>query len=150
MDFPARIDHDLKEAMKAKQTERLSVLRMLKSALVQVSLEAGRAQAPLSDEAALAVVRKEMKKRQDSIESFQKGGRPELAEKEAAEAEILAAYLPEPLSEAELAALVRESIAETGAASKAGMGAVIRLTNTKAAGRADGRAISSEAARQLS
>lgn len=150
MDFPARIDHDLKEAMKAKQTERLSVLRMLKSALVQVSLEAGRGQAPLSDEAALAVVRKEMKKRQDSVESFQKGGRPELAEKEAAEAEILAAYLPEPLSEAELAALVRESIAETGAASKAGMGAVIRLTNTKAAGRADGRAISSEAARQLS
>ncbi|MEO8352439.1 MAG: GatB/YqeY domain-containing protein [Chthoniobacteraceae bacterium] len=150
MDFLARIDHDLKEAMKAKQAGKLSVLRMLKSALVQVSLEPGRADAPLSGEEALAVVRKEMKKRQDAIEGFQKGGRPELAEKEKGEAEILGSYLPEPLSEAELAALVRESIRETGATSKAQMGAVIKLTVAKSEGRADGRAISTEAAKQLS
>ncbi len=150
MDFLARIDHDLKEAMKAKQAGKLSVLRMLKSALVQMSLEPGRAETPLSNEEALAVVRKEMKKRQDAIESFQKGGRPELAEKEKGEAEILGTYLPKPLSDAELAALVRESIREAGATSKAQMGAVIRLTVSKSEGRADGRAISTEAAKQLS
>jgi uncharacterized protein YqeY len=82
LDFQSRIDQDLKEAMKARETDRLNVIRMLKSALKMASIEQGGADARLDDAAALAVVRKELKKRQDSIEQFTKGGRPELAEKE--------------------------------------------------------------------
>ena len=142
MDFQARIDNDLKEAMKAKQADRLNVIRMLKSALKLASIEQGGADARLDEPAALAIVRKELKKRQDSIEQFTKGNRPELAEKERAEAVMLEAYLPQGLSADELAALVRESIAEAGATSKAQMGAVMKIAVAKAAGRADGRALS--------
>src|SRR3954454_14912696 len=119
MDFQTRIDNDLKDAMKAREAERLGVLRMLKSALKMASIEQGGAEARLDDAAALAVVRKELKKRQDAIEGFEKGNRPELAAKEKSEAEILQAYLPQALSPAELAALVETSIAEVGATSKA-------------------------------
>jgi len=142
MNFQERIDADLKEAMKARQAERLGVIRMLKSALKNVAIEKGGLHFVLDDATALGVVRKEMKKRQDSIESFEKGGRPELAAKEKAEAEILAAYLPQPLSEEELAALVAACIAETGATSKKDMGAVMKLANERAAGHVDGRALS--------
>ena len=149
MDFQARIDNDLKEAMKAKQTGRLAVVRMLKSALKNAAIEQGGAEARLDQGAALAVVRKEMKKRQDAIESYQKGGRPELAAKEESEAAILAAYLPKPLSESELGMLVGECIQETGATSKAQTGTVMKLAMERSAGRADGRAISAEVSRQL-
>ena len=142
MNFQERIDHDLKEAMMARQAERLGVIRMLKSALKNVAIEKGGLHCVLDDATALGVVRKEMKKRQDSIESFEKGNRPELAAREKAEAEILAAYLPQPLSAEELAALVAACLAETGATSKAQMGAVMKLANERAAGRADGRALS--------
>jgi hypothetical protein len=142
MDFQARIDNDIKDAMKAKQAERLGVLRMLKSALKMASIEKGGAEARLDDAAALAIVRKEMKKRQDSIDQFTKGNRLDLAEKEKAEATILEAYLPQPLSAEELGALVRECIAEAGATSKAQMGAVMKLAAAKSAGRADGKALS--------
>jgi uncharacterized protein len=142
MDFQARIDNDLKEAMKAKQADRLNVIRMLKSALKLASIEQGGADARLDEPAALAIVRKELKKRQDSIEQFTKGNRPELAEKERAEAAMLEAYLPQGLSDEELATLVREAIAEAGATSKAQMGAVMKIAVAKAAGRADGRALS--------
>jgi uncharacterized protein len=142
MDFQARVDHDLKEAMKAKQVERLSVLRMLKSALLVVATEPGRGDARLDEPTALAIVRKELKKRQDSIESFTKGGRPELAAKEQAEAGILAGYLPQGFSTDELNALVQECLTESGATSKAQMGAVMKLAVARAAGRADGKALS--------
>jgi uncharacterized protein YqeY len=134
MDFQSRIDQDLKEAMKARETDRLNVIRMLKSALKMASIEQGGADARLDDAAALAVVRKELKKRQDSIEQFTKGGRPELAEKEKLEAGVLQAYLPQPLTEPELREIVRESIAEVGATSKAQMGAVMKVAQTKSAG----------------
>ena len=142
MDFQARIDQDLKEAMKAREAERLGVLRMLKSALKMASIEQGGAEARLDDAAALAVVRKEMKKRQDSIDGFEKGNRPDLAAKEKAEAEILQQYLPQPLSPDELQALVATVIAELGATSKAQMGQVMKAATERAAGRADGRALS--------
>lgn len=142
MNFQEQIDQDLKEAMKAKQAERLGVIRMLKSALKNAAIEKGGIHFILEDSAALAVVRKELKKRQDSIESFEKGGRPDLAAKEKAEAEILAAYLPAALSAEETSALVRSVIAETGATSKTQMGAVMKLATERAAGRADGRALS--------
>ena len=149
MDFQTRIDEDLKEAMKARQAERLSVLRMLKSALKNAAIENGGAAARLDETAALAVVRKEMKKRQDAIEEFEKAGRAELAAKEKAEAEILQNYLPQPLSAEELQALVAACIAEAGATSRAQMGAVMKLATERAAGRADGRALSAAVAAQL-
>ncbi|HEX8297469.1 MAG TPA: GatB/YqeY domain-containing protein [Chthoniobacteraceae bacterium] len=142
MSFQARIDQDLKEAMKAREAERLGVIRMLKSALKNAAIEKGGVDFVLDDSAALAVVRKELKKRQDSVESFEKGGRPELAARERSESAILAAYLPQALSAEELAALVAAVIAETGATSKKEMGAVMKLANELAAGRADGRALS--------
>jgi uncharacterized protein YqeY len=149
MSFQAQIDQDLKEAMKARQTERLAVIRMLKSALKHASIEKGGMDYVLDDASALAVVRKELKKRQDSIEGFEKGNRPELAAKEKSEAEILAAYLPQPLSPEETAALVTGVIAELGATSKAQMGAVMKLATERAAGRADGRTLSTAVAAQL-
>jgi uncharacterized protein len=150
MDFQARIDQDLKEAMKARQTERLNVIRMLKSSLKLASIEQGGAEARLDDAAALAVVRKELKKRQDSVEQFTKGGRPELAEKEKAEAAVLERYLPQPLTTDELNALVRECITETGATSKAQMGAVMKCAQARAQGRADGKALSAAVSSALS
>jgi uncharacterized protein YqeY len=142
MSFQARIDNDIKEAMKARAAERLGVLRMLKASLKNVAIEKGGITFELSDADATAVVRRELKKRQDSIESFTKGGRPELAAKETSEAAVLAAYLPQALSAEELEQLVKDCIAETGATSKAQMGAVMKLAGEKAAGRADGRALS--------
>jgi uncharacterized protein YqeY len=150
MDFLNRIDTDLKEAMKARQTDRLNVLRMLKSSLKNVAIEQGGADIPLDEATAAAVVRKEVKKRQDAIEGFNKGHRPELAAKEEAELAMLSAYLPAPLTDEELQTLVAESIAESGATSKAQMGAVMKLVNARAAGRADGKVLSAAVSAQLS
>ncbi|HEY3898989.1 MAG TPA: GatB/YqeY domain-containing protein [Chthoniobacter sp.] len=149
MSFQAQIDQDLKEAMKAKQPERLAVIRMLKAALKNASIEKGGMTFVLDDASALAVVRKELKKRQDSVEGFEKGNRPELAAKEKAEAEILAAYLPKALSAEEITELVAAVIAETGATSKAQMGAVMKAATERAAGRADGKTLSTAVAAQL-
>jgi uncharacterized protein YqeY len=149
MDFQDRIDADIKEAMKAKQAMRLGVLRMLKSSLKNAAIELGGAEVHLDEAAAQAVLRKEAKKRQDSIEGFQNGGRPELAEKEREELAFLAAYLPQPLSPAELEALVGEAIAELGATSKAAMGQVMKLATEKAAGRVDGRSLSAAVSARL-
>ena len=103
----------------------------------------------VDDSDALAIVRKEVKKRQDSVEAFEKGGRPEMAASEKAEIEILNAYLPRQLSAAEVEALVKAAIAEAGATSKKDMGAVMKLVNAKSAGRADGRTLSAEVQKQL-
>ena len=149
MKFQEQIDHDLKEAMKARQADKLAVLRMLKSALKNTAIEKGGADAMLDDAEALAVVRKQVKQRQDSVEGFEKGGRPELAAKEKAEIEYLSAYLPKQLSAEDLTALVKEAIAESGATAKAQMGAVMKIASAKAAGRADGRALSQEVQKQL-
>jgi hypothetical protein len=103
----------------------------------------------LDDVSALAVVRKELKKRQDSVEGFEKGNRPDLAAKEKAEAEMLSAYLPKALTPEETTALVAAVIAETGATSKAQMGAVMKAATERAAGRADGKTLSTAVAAQL-
>lgn len=142
MTLTEQIDHDLKEAMKARDAFKLGTLRMLKSALKYSAIEQGGASATLSDADAVAVIRKQVKQREDAMISFEQGGRPELAEKEKAEMAFLKTYLPQGLSEAELQAIVKESIAEVGAASKAQMGAVMKAAQAKAAGRADGRQLS--------
>jgi uncharacterized protein YqeY len=148
MTIQERIDSDLKDAMRAKNAIRLGVLRGLKSALKYAAIE--KADAALDDAAATQVIRKQVKQRQDSIESFEKGGRPELAAKEKEELEILNAYLPKGLSAEELSALVRAAIAEVGATSKAQMGAVMKALQAKVAGRADGKTLSTEVQKQLS
>ncbi len=137
-----QIDSDIKDAMRAKAADKLSVLRLLKSALKNASIEKGGAEAKLDDPEAMAVIRKQVKQRQDSVEGFEKGGRPELAAKEKAEMEILNAYLPKAMSESDLEALVADAIAETGATTKAQMGAVMKVATQKAAGRVDGKTLS--------
>lgn len=149
MTLQERIDSDLKDAMRAKNAGRLNVLRMLKSALRYAAIEKS-SEDQLDDAAAMQVIRKQVKQRQDSIESFEKGGRPELAAKEKEELEMLNAYLPKGMNAEELAAMVRETIAEVGATSKAQMGAVMKAMQTKAAGRADGKTLSAEVSKQLS
>jgi uncharacterized protein YqeY len=149
MTFQERIDSDLKEAMKARDAERLGVIRMLKSALKNAAIEKYGVTGQLDDAEAIAIVRKQVKQRQDSIEGFEKGNRPDLAAKEKAESEILSAYLPQQLGPEEIKKLVAEVIAETGASSKAQMGAVMKILQVKAAGRADGKALSQEVQRQL-
>ncbi|MEI6279558.1 MAG: GatB/YqeY domain-containing protein [Verrucomicrobiae bacterium] len=149
MTFQARIDQDLKAAMLARETLKLGVLRMLKAALMNAAIEKHGAGGALDDADALAIVRKEVKKRQDSIEAFEKGGRMEMAENERAEIAILSLYLPQALPADEVAALVREAIAEACATSRQQMGAVMKIVNAKAAGRADGRTLSAEVQKQL-
>jgi len=148
MTLPERIDSDLKDAMRAKDAAKLGVLRMLKSALKYLAIEKS-AEGQLDDAEAAQVIRKQVKQRQDSIEQFEKGGRPELAAKEKEELLILNAYLPKGLEAEELAALVREAISEVGATSKAQMGAVMKALQAKVAGRADGKTLSQEVSRQL-
>jgi uncharacterized protein YqeY len=142
MTLQEKIDSDLKEAMKAKEAERLSVLRMVKSAMMNVAIEKHGAGGKLADSDAIAVLRKQVKQRQDSVAGFEKGGRSELAEKERREIGILSSYLPQPLTAEEVASIVQAAIAESGASSKAQMGQVMKVVNEKAAGRADGRTLS--------
>ena len=149
MNIAERIDSDLKDAMRAKDAAELGVLRMLKSAVKNAAIEKGGATAELDDAEATQVIRKQVKQRQDSIESFESGGRPELAQKEKEELAILNAYLPQAMNAEELSAMVRETITETGATSRAQMGAVMKLLQTKLAGRADGKTASQEVQRQL-
>jgi uncharacterized protein YqeY len=142
MTLQDRISADLVAAMKAREADKTNVLRMLKSALKNAAIEKGGADAVLDDTEAAAVIRKQVKQRQDSIASFEKGHRPELAAREQLELGVLSAYLPAELSDSELRAIVRESISEAGATSKAQMGAVMKIAQAKAAGRIDGRTLS--------
>jgi len=150
MTLQERVDSDLKEAMRAKDTTRLGVLRMLKSALKYAAIAKSDADAELNDAEAVQVIRKQARQRQDSIESFEKAGRAELAEKEKEELSILNGYLPQPMSAEEIFKIVRETIVEAGATSRAQMGAVMKALQEKVAGRVDGKALSAEVTRQLS
>jgi uncharacterized protein YqeY len=148
MTIQERIDSDLKDAMRAKDATKLGVLRMLKSALKYGAIEKS-GEGELNETEAVQVIRKQVKQRQDSIESFEKGGRAELVEKEKKEMSILNEYLPQAMSAAELAQAVREAIAEVGATSKAQMGVVMKAVQAKVAGRADGKTLSQEVQKQL-
>ncbi len=150
MTLQEQIDNDIKHAMRAKATDQLGLLRMLKSAVKYAAIDGAGLDAGLSNEEVVLVIRKEIKKRHDSIDSFTKGGRPELAARESAEIEILSRYLPQPLSEAEVAEIVRAAIQESGATSRQQMGAVMKIANAQCAGRVDGKSLSAEVQRQLS
>lgn len=149
MTLQRRIDEELKDAMRAKDAAKLGVLRMLKSAMKYAAIEKAGAEGKLDHAEATQVIRKQVKQRQDSIESFENGGRPELATKEKEELALLSAYLPQAMNSGELAAAVSETIAETGATSRAQMGAVMKALQVKLAGRADGKSLSQEVQRQL-
>lgn len=150
MSLTAKIDQDIKEAMKAKEAERLGALRMLKSSLKYAVIEkSASTEAELADTDVITVIRKRIKQCQDAVEGFVKGGRGEQAAKEKAEIALLESYLPASLSSDELATIVRDAIAEIGATGKAQMGAVMKVVMSKAAGRADGKAVNAEVQKQL-
>ncbi len=140
MSAQARLLGEIKAAMLARDAERLSTLRLLKSAIGYAQIE--RKTDSLSEADFVAVVQKEVKKRRDAIEQYDKGGRPELAEKEKREILVLETFLPKALSPEELEQLVKATIQELSATSKKQMGPVIKAVQAKAAGRADGKSIS--------
>lgn len=145
-----QITEDMKTAMRAKDTVALNTIRMLKSSIKNAAIEKGGADAELDDTEISNVIRKEVKKRQDSIEQYEKAGRDELAEQEKVEIEVLNRYLPEPLAEEEIAKIVDEAIAEVGATSRKEMGQVMKIVQEKTAGRADGKTLSQAVMSKLS
>ena len=147
MKLTERINADLANAMRARETLKLGALRLLKTAFTNKSIEKGH---DLDDAEAVQVINTLIKQRRDSIEQFVKGRRQDLADKESAEIAILEAYLPPPVSEAELADAIEAAVAETGAASPKDMGKVMKAVMGKIAGRtADGRAVSEMVKRRL-
>lgn len=139
MTFLDRISEDLKAAMKGKDADRLSTLRMVKTALKNREIDKMEA---LTDEESIKVLQSLVKQRRDSIEQYQQAGRIQLAEKEAAEIKVIEEYLPAALDEAAIARVVEETISETGASSMKEMGAVMKAVMAKLAGQTvDGKAV---------
>ncbi len=139
MGLLSRISGDFTAAMKAKDQQRLGTLRMLKSALTMLEKELRR---PVTDDDALTVLLKEAKQRADSITEFAKAGRQDLVQKEEAELAILKDYLPQQLSEAELAAAVDAAVVASGAASLKDMNKVMQAVMNEFKGRVDGKTVS--------
>jgi uncharacterized protein len=133
-----KIRTELTAAMKARDAERLSTLRMLQSSFKYQEIESGH---ELSDEEAMIVIRKAVKQRLDSIEQYTKGNRPELADKERREMELLTTWLPPELTDEEIESGIREIVASTGAQSKKDMGKVMKEAAARYKGRVDGRKI---------
>ncbi|MBO0857996.1 MAG: GatB/YqeY domain-containing protein [Chloracidobacterium sp.] len=139
MTFLERINEDLKAAMKSKDSERLSTLRMVKTALKNREIDKMEA---ITDEEAIKTLQSLVKQRRDSIEQYQHAGRIDLAEKEAAEIRTIEEYLPAALDEAAITRVVEETLAETGASSMKDMGAVMKAVMAKLAGQTvDGKAV---------
>lgn len=141
MSLKERITEDMKAAMRAKDSERLGTIRMITAAIKQREVDE---RITLDDAQVLAVVEKMIKTRRESVAQFQAGGRADLVAKENKEIELLQSYMPAQLSEAELDALVAESIAQSGAASIKDMGKAMALLKQKAQGRADMGAVSAK------
>jgi uncharacterized protein YqeY len=132
------INTALKEAMKARNEHAVSTLRMVNSTIKNADIEArGQGKGPLEDAALLALLQKMIKQRQESVELYDKGGRPELAAKEREEIVIISGYLPKQMSDADVTAAIKAAIAETGAAGMKDMGKVIGVLKVKHAGQMD-------------
>jgi uncharacterized protein YqeY len=142
MTLADRVKQDLTSAMKAGEKDRVGALRLVLSELQKAEKEGGS-----SDE--VAVLRRERKRRHESAAAFRDGGRPELAQAEEAEAEVIAGYLPAELSDDELRAIVADAVAETGASSPKDMGQVMKAAMPRVAGRADGKRVSALAQEAL-
>jgi uncharacterized protein YqeY len=143
-----RLQSDLTTAMKARDELRLATLRMALTA-VRVEEVAGTSARELDDAEVITVLTREAKKRREAAEAFDGGGRPERAERERAEGEVLAGYLPAQLSDDELRALVAAAVAETGADNPRAMGQVMKVLNPRTAGRAEGGRVAAEVRRAL-
>lgn len=145
-----RLRSDLTTALKARDALRASTIRMVLAAISTAEV-AGTTARELSDEEVLDVLGKEAKKRREASEAFTAGDRPELAQKERDEAAILADYLPTALSDAEVAAIVTDAVAQAGAAGQGmkAMGRVMGIVQPQVKGRADGAAVAAEVKRQL-
>jgi uncharacterized protein YqeY len=141
-----RIQTDIATAMRGGDALRRDVLRMVTSAAYSIEKREGR---PLTDDEYLGVLTREVKTRRESVEAFTAGGRQDLVDKEEAEIAILRDYLPEPLSDDEIDALVREAVTTTGAASARDMGKVMGWLSPRIRGRADGKKVSELVARTL-
>ena len=146
MSLKSRIKEDMKSAMKAGEKDRLKTVRLMLAAIKQVEVDK---RVELDDAGVLSVLDKMVKQRRDSVEQFEKGGREDLAAIERAEIEVLAEYLPEQISDAELIALIDEVIAATGAQGMRDMGNVMGQIKAKAAGRADMGAVSAAVKERL-
>lgn len=134
----ARVAEEMRTAMKARERIRLSALRMLAAAIKNREIEVGHA---LSDDEVVDVATREVKRRQEAMEAFERAGRPERVAQEREEREVLQAYLPERLSDDEIGALIDEAITATGASGAGDMGKVMGLVMAKAKGRVDGRVV---------
>jgi len=132
-----RLRNDLTASMRARDEVRMSTLRMVLTAITNTEV-AGATPRKLSDSDVLAVLTKEAKKRHEAADAFRDGGRTDRAEREEAEAGVIAEYLPAPLPDDELVAMVEAAVAETGASSPRDMGAVMKVLQPRTAGRADG------------
>jgi uncharacterized protein len=139
MSLRARMEEDMKAAIRARDTETRDALRYVLSAVKNAEIDK---RADLTEEEELRLLRTQVKQRQDSIDQFRKGGREDLAEKEEAQVRILKRYLPQQMSDEELDEFVRAGIAEAGAASPKDMGKVMGLLSAKAEGRVDGLRLS--------
>ena len=146
MSFIQRINQDITAAMKNKEAEKLSTLRMVKTALMNFEIEkkgkANNSEATIDDAEAIKVLQTLVKQRRDSVEQYEQGGRPELAEKEASEIKFIEAYLPAALDEAGITKIVEEAIAETGASSMKELGNVMKAVMVKTVGQmVDGKVV---------
>ncbi|GMT46541.1 MAG: aspartyl-tRNA amidotransferase subunit B [bacterium] len=138
MSILERIDSDLKVAMKSSEKIRVSTLRMVKASLKNLEIEKGE----LSDDDLIGVLSTQAKQRRESISEFEKGGRQDLADQEREELAVILGYLPEQLSEEELAGIILETIRETGASSLKDMGRLMKSLMPRVKGRADGKLVS--------
>jgi uncharacterized protein YqeY len=143
-----RLQADLTAAMKARDELRASTLRMLLTA-VRTEEVAGKQARSLDDADVVTVLTREAKKRREAAEAFDSGGRPDRAERERAEGDVIAEYLPAQLDDDELSGLVAAAIAETGASGQAAMGQVMKALTPRTAGRAEGGRVAAEVRRQL-
>ncbi|WP_409270704.1 GatB/YqeY domain-containing protein [Neobacillus sp. SCS-31] len=147
MSLLERLNNDMKQAMKSKDKDKLTVIRMIKSSMQNEAIKHGR---ELTGEEELTVLSREMKQRKDSLHEFDKAGRPDLVEKLRLELSIVELYMPQQLSEEELEEIVKETIAETGASSKADMGKVMAAIMPKVKGKADGSLVNKLVQQHLS
>ena len=134
MQLRERVNEDVKAAMKSREAERLGTLRLLTAAMKQREVDE---RITLDDAGVVAVIEKMLKQRKDSVAQYEKAGRQDLADAEKREMAILQAYLPQQLSEAQIAAIVAEAVAAAGAAAPSDMGKVMAIVKPKVAGRAD-------------
>lgn len=145
-----QVVEDIKTAMKAKDQVALLALRGLKTALTNAAIEKGSLSTVLEESESIAVVKKQIKQREDAMEQYTKADRPELADKEAAEIKVLTKYLPAQLGEAELTVLIDAVITELGATSKKDMGNVMKVVQERTGGAANGKDMARLVSQKLS